>query len=306
MIALIYCAANELGYNKYVQSKYTNCIHNYCVYDHLFLSQVTTWALTRFRVERRVESRNWAVRKISREIPFLFLRDQIMTNMQSPTISNPTVLVPVNPEIERYMLSMVSRTDHPVLSEMEAVAKQNNFPIVGRLVGIFLETLAKTVNATRIFEFGSGYGYSAYWFAKAAGANGQVICSDGDSSNKEKAEQYLRSADLWDRIDFRVGLAQEIFAQMEGLFDICYNDVDKGDYPEIWRLAKDRIRPGGLYIADNVLWHGRVAVENYVDIVPGWTEAILEHNQLIFNDPEFDAFINPTRDGVIVARKKDM
>ena len=58
-------------------------------------------------------------------------------------------------------------------------------------------------------------------------------------------------------------------------------------------LAKNRISPGGLYIADNTLWHGRVAVENYIDLVPGWTEAIKEHNQLIFNDPEFDAFINP-------------
>lgn len=226
--------------------------------------------------------------------------------MQSPTILNPTVLVPVNPEIENYMLSLAGRTDHPVLAEMEAVAKKNNFPIVGRLVGIFLETSAKAVNAKRIFEFGSGYGYSAYWFAKAVGANGQVICSDGDPLNKEKAEQYLGSADLSERVDFRVGLAQEIFAQVEGSFDICYNDVDKGDYPQVWQMARDRIRPGGLYIADNVLWHGRVAVENYIDIVPGWTEAILEHNRLIFNDSEFDAFINPTRDGVLVARRKNI
>lgn len=227
-----------------------------------------------------------------------------MATMQSPTIVNPAVLIPVNPAIEDYMRSLVGQTDHPVLAEMEAVAKENNFPIVGRLVGVFLETLAKTVNAKRIFEFGSGYGYSAYWFAKAVGTDGQVICTDGDSLNKEKAEQYLRSAGLSERVDFRAGLAQEIFAQTEGSFDICYNDVDKGDYPEVWQMAKDRVRPGGLYIADNVLWHGRVAVEKYVDIVPGWTEAILEHNRLIFNDPEFDAFINPTRDGVVVARKK--
>src|SRR5437868_2356253 len=171
------------------------------------------------------------------------MREQTMANMQSPTILNPAVLVPVNPEIERYMRSLVSQTDHPVLTEMEAVAKENNFPIVGRLVGIFLETLAKTVNAARIFEFGSGYGYSAYWFAKAVGTNGQVICSDGDPSNKEKAEQYLKSADLWDRVDFRSGLAQEIFGQTGGLFDICYNDVDKGDYPQVWQMAKERIRP---------------------------------------------------------------
>jgi len=188
--------------------------------------------------------------------------------MQATTKSNPNVLTPVSPAIENYMRLLVSRTDHPVLTEMEAVAKNNNFPIIGRLVGIFLETLAKTANAQRVFEFGSGYGYSAYWFAKAVGPEGKVICSDGDPLNKEKAEKYLNSADLGDRVSFHIGRAQEIFSKTEGL------------------------------------WHGRVAVENYVDIVPGWTEAIIKHNQLIFDDPEFDAFINPTRDGVIVARRK--
>lgn len=224
--------------------------------------------------------------------------------MQSPTMFNPKALDPVNPAIEDYMRRLVNRTDHPVLIEMEEEAEKNNFPIIGRLVGTFLETLARTINAKRVFEFGSGYGYSAYWFAKAVGKEGIVICSDGDPLNKEKAETYLNSAKLKDSIDFHVGYAQKIFSETEGLFDICYNDVDKGQYPEIWRLARNRIKPGGLYVADNVLWHGRVAVENYVDIVPGWTEAIKEHNQLIFNDPEFDTFINPTRDGVVVARKR--
>jgi predicted O-methyltransferase YrrM len=227
-----------------------------------------------------------------------------MSDLQAPVILNPAVLIPVNPAIEDYMRGLLEHTDHPVLIEMESLAEKNNFPIVGRLVGVFLETMAKMINARRVFEFGSGYGYSAYWFAKAVGMTGHVICSDADLLNKEKAEQYLGAADLWDRIDFRTGMAQEIFARTDGLFDICYNDVDKGDYPEIWLLAKDRIRPGGLYIADNVLWHGRVALEHYTDVFPGWTEAIREHNQLIFNDPDFETFINPTRDGVIVARRK--
>lgn len=227
-----------------------------------------------------------------------------MSDMQSPTIENPVALVPVNPAIENYMRGLLNHTDHPVLTEMEALAQMHNFPIIGRLVGAFIETLAKTVNARRVFEFGSGYGYSAYWFAKAVGPKGQVFCSDGNPDYKELAQHFLGSAGLWDKVTFNTGMAQDIFAQTEGLFDICYNDVDKGDYPEIWNMAKGRIRPGGLYIADNVLWHGRVAVDNYVDIVPGWTEAILEHNHLIFTDPEFDAFINPTRDGVVVARRK--
>ncbi|SFP76901.1 Predicted O-methyltransferase YrrM [Nitrosomonas cryotolerans] len=227
-----------------------------------------------------------------------------MIDIYSPTVQNPSALVPVDPAIEGYMRSLVNQTDHPVLIEMEALARQKNFPIVDRLVGIFLETQAKMINARRIFEFGSGYGYSAYWFAKALGVEGEMICSDGDSRNQEMAEKYLSTAGVWNKINFHVGLAQEIFMQTSGDFDICYNDVDKGDYPDVWKMARDRIRPGGLYIADNVLWHGRVAVEDFTDIVPGWTEAILEHNRLIFSDPLFDAFINPTRDGVIVARRK--
>lgn len=231
-------------------------------------------------------------------------QENTLTKIQSPGMSNPNEIIPVDPAIEKYMRSLVSQTDHPTLTEMENLASKNNFPIVNRLIGIFLETQAKMINAKRVFEFGSGYGYSAYWFARAVGSDGTVICSDGNPNNKDKAEQYLTAADLWDRVDFQVGLAQDIFSQTNELFDICYNDVDKGDYPAIWQLAKKRIRPGGLYIADNVLWHGRVVADNHTDIVPGCTEAILEHNRLIFKDSNFDAFINPTRDGVIVARRK--
>lgn len=227
-----------------------------------------------------------------------------MDNTLNPTLLNPTLLNPVDPAIEAYLRGLVGNTDHPVLLAMEALAREQNFPIVDRLVGIFLETQAKAIGAKRVFEFGSGFGYSAYWFARTVGDTGKVICTDGDPLNKYKAEQYLCVAKLWDKVDFHTGMAQTIFDQTEGMFDICYNDADKGDYPQIWQMAKSRIRPGGLYIADNVLWHGRVALAEFVDVVPGWTEAIREHNEQIFKDPEFDTFINPTRDGVIVARRK--
>jgi caffeoyl-CoA O-methyltransferase len=227
-----------------------------------------------------------------------------MTDRSFPQSPARTSLVPVDPAIENYMRGLLARTDAPVLSEMETLAAQRSFPIVGRLVGVFLESLAKSIDARSVFEFGSGYGYSAYWFARAVGPEGRVVCTDGDPSNRFQAEQFLKAAGLWERIDFHTGFAQDIFTRTGELFDICYNDVDKGDYPEVWRLAKDRIRPGGLYIADNVLWYGRVALDEYTDMMPGWTEAIREHNELIFGDPDFDAYINPTRDGVIVARKK--
>lgn len=227
-----------------------------------------------------------------------------MTTQFDPTVTNPVLISPVAPEIEAYLEKLCAVPKQAVLLEMEALAKEQGFPIVGRLVGSRLLVWARSIGARRVFEFGSGYGYSAYWFAQAVGASGQVICTDGNAENATLAQAYLSRADLWARVDFRVGFAQEVFAQTEGLFDICYNDVDKIDYPQVWQLARAKIRPGGLYIADNVLWHGRVAMKSYEDIHPGWTEAIMEHNQLIFNDPEFDAFIDPIRDGVIVARRK--
>ncbi|MCB1948019.1 O-methyltransferase [Nitrosomonas sp.] len=227
-----------------------------------------------------------------------------MAEILTPTSDNPGVIIPVHPAIDGYMRGLVGNTDHPVLLEMEKLAEQKRFPIINRLVGIFLEMQARMIGAKRVFEFGSGYGYSAYWFARAVGENGRVVCSDGNSENRDRAEQYLTAAELWNRIEFNVGMAQDIFAQTEGDFDICYNDVDKGWYPEVWKMARERVRPGGLYIADNVLWHGRVAAETYTDIALGWTEAIVEHNRMIFDDPEFDAFINPTRDGVVIARRK--
>lgn len=227
-----------------------------------------------------------------------------MNQLQHPHVP-PTVLIPVAPEIERYLYDLVEpRTDDPVLKAMEVRAKERNFPIVGRLVGMFLKQMAMLIGAKRVFEFGSGYGYSAWWFAQAVGFKGEVYCTDGSPANRDLAEDYLRRAGVWDRIRFKVGRAQEIFQTTEGEFDICYNDVDKGDYPEVWHLARKRIRPGGLYIADNALWYGRVAVKDPVDAVPGWTEAICEHNRLIFADPEFETFINPIRDGVLVARRQ--
>jgi caffeoyl-CoA O-methyltransferase len=216
----------------------------------------------------------------------------------------PTVIPPVHPAIEAYLAGLAKSANTDALLAMEQLASRLNFPIIGRLCGMFLKTMALGIGARRVFEFGSGYGYSAYWFAQAVGPEGRVVCTEGDPENAGRAEHFLGEAGLWDRVDFRIGWAQDLFRATEGDFDICYNDVDKGDYPEVWRLARERIRPGGLYIADNVLWHGRVAVEKPVDIVPGWTEAIREHNRLIFQDPNFDVFVNPTRDGVIVARRR--
>jgi caffeoyl-CoA O-methyltransferase len=208
----------------------------------------------------------------------------------------------LDPRIDAYLKELNAKHDDPVLLEMEERAREHGFPIVGRLCGAFLEAIALTARAGTVFEMGSGYGYSAWWFSRAVGEGGKVYCTDGSAENRDLAEQYLTRAGRWDRIEYHVGWAQEVLQSIPDSFDIIYNDVDKEQYPDSWLLARDRIRFGGLYICDNVLWSGRVTEEGYDGSAS--TDAIRKHNDLIFADPDFDAFIYPVRDGLIVARRK--
>jgi predicted O-methyltransferase YrrM len=203
----------------------------------------------------------------------------------------------VEPRVEEYVRSLLERYDDPVLLEMERVAAERNFPNVNRIVGVTLETLARSIGAQRVFELGSGYGYSAYWFARAVGPNGEVYLTDGDPENEKKALHYLGRAGLVERVRFRVGDAVTSFGEVDGEFDVVYCDIDKEGYPEAWRAARDRVRVGGLYLCDNVLWSGRVVEESPDDT----TKAILEHNAMIASDERYLSVIVPTRDGVMVA-----
>lgn len=207
----------------------------------------------------------------------------------------------VDPRIESYMEERLRRLDEPVLLEMEAHAKEHGFPIVGRNVGVTLEILARSIGAHRILELGSGYGYSAYWHARAVGPGGEVHLTDGDPENAVKAADYLKRAGLADRISFHVGDAVAEMGKLDGDFDVVFCDIDKHGYPEAWRAAAERIRVGGLYVCDNVLWYGRVAVPDAEGGRAEWTDAILEHNRLLAEDERYLSTIVPTRDGVLVA-----
>lgn len=204
--------------------------------------------------------------------------------------------------IERYTKELLRRHDAGVLLEMEAVAEESGFPIVGRMVGVTLEILARSIGARRVFELGSGYGYSAYWFARSGAS--EVHLTDGDPENEKKAMDYLGRAGFGEAITFHVGDAVTSFAGVAGEWDIVYCDIDKHGYPDAWRAASDRIRVGGLYLCDNTLWFGRVAEENVTDdIAPGWTEAIREHNEMIASDERYLSMILPIRDGVMAAHR---
>src|SRR5262245_8091752 len=200
------------------------------------------------------------------------------------------------------MRSLLVRYDEPTLLEMEAEGKERGFPIIGRLVGVTVELLARSIGARRVFELGSGFGYSAYWFSRAVGMEGEVHCTEGDPDNEAKALGYLAGAGLGEPIRWHVGDAVTNLNAVEGSFDVVYNDIDKEGYPDAWRAARQRVRVGGLYVCDNVLWSGAVADPKGGHGRAGKNNsAILEHNRLIAEDEGFVSSIVPTRDGVFVA-----
>lgn len=203
-----------------------------------------------------------------------------------------------NKKINDYIAGLLPERDE-VLQEMEIYAAKHDFPIIGPQVGRFLRQLAMLTNAQSIFEMGSGFGYSAYWFAGGLRENGRIICTDGSEENHRRALDYLKRGGFNWAIDFITGNALDIITEFDGPLDIILNDIDKEGYPQAFDLAIPRLRPGGIFITDNVLWSGRI-----LDKEPDKaTQAILEFNHKLFNTDGVFSSILPIRDGLALAVK---
>jgi predicted O-methyltransferase YrrM len=203
------------------------------------------------------------------------------------------------PEVEDYLYAMLPPRDE-VLTEMEAEAAKNDIAIVGPTVACVLYQLAVISGAKKVFEMGSAIGYSTIWWARAVGEGGRVVYTDGDRANADKARRYFERAGVSDRIVVRVGDALEILSEEKEPYDIIFNDVDKIDYPRVFRMALPRLKSGGLFITDNVLWKGKLRKPN----PDAQTKAILEFNRLIYESKDLFTTILPLRDGVAVCIKK--
>lgn len=204
----------------------------------------------------------------------------------------------INKRIEEYIQDLYPTKD-PVLKEMETLAVRKDFPIVGPAVGRLLYQLARMTNATAIFEMGSGFGYSTYWFAMALPHSGYVYHTDTSAVNSKLAQEYLRKGRQMNKVRFLVGNAMELIESVKDTFDIVFIDIDKENYPEAYEKAKKKLKPGGLLIADNALWWGRV-LDKKGDSA---TEGIKKFNQLMAADKDFFQTLLPIRDGVSVSYK---
>lgn len=201
---------------------------------------------------------------------------------------------------EKYIYSLLPARE-TVLREMERYARKHNVPIIGPACGRLLGQLARLARARRVFEMGSAIGYSTVWLARAVGPRGRVFYTDGDPANAARAERYLKRAGLLDRVRVLTGDALRLLDSTEGDFDLIFNDVDKAHYPEVFRRAVPRLRVGGLFITDNVLWSGRAAKKAARNDAA--TRAIQRFNRLIYGSPRLFTTIIPLRDGFAVCER---
>jgi caffeoyl-CoA O-methyltransferase len=207
-------------------------------------------------------------------------------------------LLPI--EVEEYLYRILPERD-PVFRDMESYAGENDVPIVGPAVGRLLFQLARMTGAKRIFEMGSAIGYSTLWWALAVGEGGIVFYTDSDQQNADRARESFQRAGVLSRVEVKIGDALEILSERKGEFDIIFNDVDKTQYPQAFKLAAEKIRKGGLYVVDNVLWSGKVATPSAARDQD--TKAIVEHNRLLYDHKQFFSTVIPLRDGVGIALK---
>jgi predicted O-methyltransferase YrrM len=189
------------------------------------------------------------------------------------------------------------------MQSMEAHATESDFPIIGPACGYVCYQVARMIGAKRVFELGSGYGYSTAWFARAVKENGggEVHHVVWDEDLSRQAQNHLEKLGLENLIKYHVSEAVKTLKETSGPFDLIFNDIDKTAYPESLPVIKDKLRPGGVLIIDNMLWSGRIFDRN--DREPE-TEAIREFTRLITSDPVWIVTLLPIRDGLIVAYKK--
>ena len=204
----------------------------------------------------------------------------------------------IHPDINLYLDSLLPER-HAKLLEMERFAKERDFPIIGPQVGRVLYQYVKISGAQRVFEMGSGFGYSAFWIAMALSENGKLICSEASQNNVDLAEDYLKVVGLLPKVQLQIGDALKILKKTEGHFDLIFCDVDKEFYPDALQLALSKLRAGGLLITDNALFHGRV-----LNPKPDATSrGVVAYNRAAFSDENLWTVILPVRDGLAVSWK---
>lgn len=170
-------------------------------------------------------------------------------------------------------------------------------PFQGRLLSL----ISKLVQPKRILEIGTYTGYSALCLAEGLTKEGKLITLDVNEELHKRVQGYFNASDYSEQIDYRIGDALDLIPALNETWDLVFIDADKKNYVNYYDLVVDRVRSGGLILADNVLWSGKVIDEKAQDKE---TVLLRQYNERINRDERVENILLPIRDGIMVARKK--
>ncbi len=174
--------------------------------------------------------------------------------------------------------------------------------ISGHLQGKMLELFVKMLQPKTILEIGTYTGYSGICMARGLSKSGKLITLDINDELETMVRGFFKESGLASQIDYRLGNALELLPSISGPFDMVFIDADKINYAKYYDLVIDKVPSGGIILADNVLWSGKILV-NPGQKIDKDTQAILDFNAKVQADPRVENALFPIRDGVMVARK---
>lgn len=203
-------------------------------------------------------------------------------------------------------LAGLRRDPHERLASIDREGRAEGLPLVYPDTGALLHTLALGCGARRILEIGTCIGYSTLWLASALPADGALITMEYDAARAARAREHFRAAGVGERVSVIVGEATRFLHKVSGPFDLIFQDSDKKLYEPMLDRLVALLRPGGLLVADNILWNG--------EVVPGYvsekkyseedTAAIISFSKRVAADARLYTSFLQVGDGVSVSVKR--
>lgn len=208
-----------------------------------------------------------------------------------------------HPEMDRYLEAHASQEPEILRRLRRETYQKTTQPhmISGYLQGRLLSLISKMLSPEKVLEIGTFTGYATLCLAEGLAENGKITTLDVNEDLAYLPKKYFAESEFAEKIDFRLKNAVDFLNETDEIFDLIFVDADKQNYPEYFRLAKEKTKSGSVILFDNVLWYGKVLQENPTS---KQTLKIKEANEIITQDVDFENVILPIRDGVHLLRKK--
>ncbi len=214
----------------------------------------------------------------------------------------------IHPFVDKRIEDYCYQNTTPETEELKYIDRQTHLRflkpnmISGNWQGNLLQMLSLLVDARNVLEIGTFTGYSCLCIAKGLAKGGVVHTIEKDPLLEDFILSAIDKYGYGERVKLHIGNAMEVIDTIEGDFDLIFIDADKANYPEYFEKCVGRLRSGGLIVADNILWYGKVVLP--VKESDKETRAIMRFNEMVSRDERFLSLILPMRDGLMVARKK--